>query len=332
MVYASAPYLRLIEDQLPGSQPLHLGAFADERLVGVMPALLARDSHFGRVANSSPFYGSHGGAYSLLTGPERDLCLRSLLEAFRLTCRREGCITSNVVEPLGNRDEALYREVLEPWHTDQRTGQIVDDLSADDDEMMSRYHQKTRNMVRKATKTGVQVNVSTSPEAIEFLARVHGENMGAIGAKPKSPGFFSALTEQLRPTEDWAVYEASIGSQRVAALLVLRFGESTEYFTPVTSAEFRNAQPMSLIVHTAMLDAARLGYSRFNFGGTWTTAQEGVYRFKSRFGASDLPYTYYVSKYEQGEPFDGASRSDLMAAYDGYYLFPFEPESARAEA
>jgi hypothetical protein len=41
-----------------------------------------------------------------------------------------------------------------------------------------------------------------------------------------------------------------------------------------------------------MMETAREGFTCWNWGGTWRS-QEGVYRFKNRFGARDMPYRYF---------------------------------------
>jgi len=63
--------------------------------------------------------------------------------------------------------------------------------------------------------------------------------------------------------------------------LLFYYGKTIEYFTPVFRNEYRSYQPMSLLIYQAMVDGAKAGYERWNWGGTWEN-QEGVYRFKSK--------------------------------------------------
>ena len=78
-----------------------------------------------------------------------------------------------------------------------------------------------------------------------------------------------------------------------------------------------------MLVHHALGAASERGCRRFNFGGTWTT-QDGVYRFKARFGAADMPYRYYVIRLRDESPLLAADPASARAAFDGYYLYPMQ--------
>lgn len=319
-IFASSRYLALIQTHL-NSQPRHLGAFQENRLVGVLPSLLASHPTLGNVNNSSPFYGGHGGVYTTLAGVERDECIRSLLAAYKAQCLEDGCYFSNLVEPLGNNAVDSYQGTLAPWKMDMRIGQVVQHIEVNPDSMMSRYHYKTRNMVRKAQKAGITVHATDDQTALNYLYDVHVENMLAINGKAKPKDFFERLPGLLKAGEDWLIYEAYYQGKRIASLLALFFGEYAEYYTPVIEQEYRSLQPMSMIVHEAMLDSARRGYRHFNFGGTWKT-QEGVYCFKSRWGTTDIPYQYYINTYPGHEDSLQKPPGELLTAFPGFYLFP----------
>ena len=317
LIFASSGYLALIEHHLDGTRPRHLAAYRDDELVGVLPSFTKCAPGFGCVNNSSPFYGSHGGVYTTLGGAARDACVRELLDAWKEQCAEDECDVANLVEPLGNRDAHLYDAALSPWRSDDRIGQVVDPIAADPDARLAGYHQKTRNMVRKAQRQGLELREERA--AVDFLHAVHAENLATIGGRAKPAHFFRALGEHLG--DAWTIYTASLDGERVAGLLVLWFGDCVEYYTPVTRAAFRAAQPMTLLVHHALGEAAARGCRRFNFGGTWTT-QEGVYRFKARFGATDVPYRYYVLRLRDESPLLAADPLSARAALDGYYLYP----------
>ena len=69
-----------------------------------------------------------------------------------------------------------------------------------------------------------------------------------------------------------------------------------------------------------MTDAAARGFTRWNWGGTWLT-QEGVYRFKKKWGARERRYHYYVTINDR--TFLQRSAADLSAGYPWYYTVPY---------
>ena len=87
---------------------------------------------------------------------------------------------------------------------------------------------------------------------------------------------------------------ASLCGEPVAALLLFFYNRIVEYYTPVVRKEYRNSQALSATIFRAMCDASNQRYSWWNWGGTWLS-QDGVYRFKSRWGTKDLPYRYFTS-------------------------------------
>jgi hypothetical protein len=93
-----------------------------------------------------------------------------------------------------------------------------------------------------------------------------------------------------------------------------------EYFTPATDVGYRGLQPMSLLVFTAMQDAVRRGCRWWNWGGTWVT-QDGVYRFKKRWGTVDRRYFYHTTVFDKG--ILRCSPEQLLEAYPYFYVVPF---------
>jgi lipid II:glycine glycyltransferase (peptidoglycan interpeptide bridge formation enzyme) len=198
-----------------------------------------------------------------------------------------------------------------------------------EDELFALYEESARRNVRKARKAGVTFRESRDREAFAFLHRTHDANIRAVNGLPKTQAFFDAVAESV-PHACWVLWIAEQASTPVAALLVFRFNRTVEYFTPAILEEARNAQPLALLVHEAMCQAARDSYRWWNWGGTWAT-QEGVYRFKRKWGAQDMPY-YYYTRISDRRLLD-RSREELLAAFPGFFVAPFDKLStARASA
>ena len=147
--------------------------------------------------------------------------------------------------------------------------------------------------------------------------------MGAMGGRAKEKPVFEAVRANFAFPEDYVVYTAAKNEQIVAALLVLFFNRTAEYYMPATEEPFRQLQPMSLLIFEAMQDAVRRGCKHWNWGGTWLS-QKGVYDFKARWGTRDYPYRYYVREYGEAGRLRGCRREELCAEYPYYYVIPFD--------
>jgi lipid II:glycine glycyltransferase (peptidoglycan interpeptide bridge formation enzyme) len=104
-------------------------------------------------------------------------------------------------------------------------------------------------------------------------------------------------------------------------LLCLYFNSTVEYFTPVLEKDFRNTQALTLVIYEAMVEAMSLGFSQWNWGGTWLN-QDGVYDFKKRWGTTEYRYFYFTKVYDK--TLQKTTKEYLLSEYPGLYLLPFD--------
>ena len=311
LLYHSLRYQNLIIELLGCRQESMLALDESGNIQAALP-LMATDGFLGTVVNSLPYFGSNGG----LIGND-SIARSELITAYCEFIETPGIAASTLIEnPLapGGLDEIACDL------TDERLGQLTP-LPTSDNEgtaLMHSVHYKTRNMIRKAEKLGVEVGVDN--DAMPFLVATHEENMREIGGIAKSQLFFDALPQYFRPGKDYRLYVAQLDGKLIAALLVFFYNRTAEYYTPVVCKEYRGSQALSAVIFRAMCDAASLGYAWWNWGGTWLT-QEGVYRFKSRWGTQDLPYRY-STKVHNPEILK-ASKIELLTAYPSFFTVPF---------
>jgi hypothetical protein len=311
LLYASSRYMNLLLELLGCKQETLLAWRDDGALVGALP-LMSTDGPWGRVFNSLPYYGSNGGLIST-----DDVACAALTDAYNKLVSARGTAAATVIEnPLIEKGCVGLRHEI----TDERIGQLtpIDFGSSHADALMSSFHYKTRNMIRKSEKLGVSVAVENA--RMDFLSSVHEENMREIGGLAKSRQFFTLVLRHFRPEVDYRIYVARLGGEPVAAMLIFFFNRTVEYYTPVVRKEFRDSQALSAVIFRAMCDASREGYVFWNWGGTWLS-QEGVYRFKSRWGTRDIVYRYYTTICNP--QLQSASRAELLAGYPSFYTVPF---------
>ena len=192
-----------------------------------------------------------------------------------------------------------------------------------DDDLMKIIHSKTRNLIRKAQKMDMKYYHSNSFEDLEFLAEVHKQNMEAVGAPPKELDFFIKISEIFEYDKDYRIYIAELDGVKIGALLIVYFNKTIEYFTPAIKVEYRNYQPLNLLIYNAMKDMSEKGYKNWNWGGTTIPGMEGVYHFKKRWGSDECNYYYYNTFYKNLDIIRGLSKKDLLNEYPFFYVIPF---------
>lgn len=279
-------------------------AFEQGRVVGVLPVLI-KPGPFGPVLNSLPFFGSNGGV--LASSAAAEAALRA--EYHRLAS--DVAVATWIAHP--------FMDTPAPRHdlTDERIAQWTT-LSASD-AVPAGVESSARRNIQKAQSSGVTVRESAG--ALRFLEATHRANMAAIGGRAKPAEFFSELSASMTCGRDWRLYVAERDREPVAALLTFEAARTVEYVMPVVVEAARPLQPTALILATAMADAAKRGFTRWNWGGTWLT-QEGVYRFKKKWGAVERRYRYFITLNDAS--LRRRSAAALSAAYPWYFTLPYD--------
>ena len=158
-----------------------------------------------------------------------------------------------------------------------------------------------------------------SLESINFLAKIHVENMTSLGRKAKSEEFYFEFLSQL-PIENWVILEAHLEEETIASLLLIYSSDFVEYFTPVTLSEYKHLNPMSMLILHGFVLATKMKISFWNWGGTWLN-QEGVYKFKKQWNPMEIKYTYHTTVLKP--PILDVEADFLMSSYPFFYIYPF---------
>ncbi len=307
LLYYSTKYKELLEEYLQVDSE-YLIAVDNNEIFGILP-LMKKSGKYGTIINSLPFYGSNGGVLATTNKAHRLLVdeYNKLIE--------DVSASVYITNPLRDNSKRVNYDLL-----DMRIGQWTfigykEDIEGN---IMKSYHSKTRNMVRKAIKEDVKVEINNFQ--IGFLYETHYENITSIGGKPKERRFFELIEKHFDAGKDYNIYVAMLNGKKIGALLLFYYNQTVEYFTPAVVSRYRSYQPNSLMIYQAMIDAAQKGYKWWNWGGTWLT-QEGVYRFKRKFGAVDKEYRYFI-KINNSNIYN-STKEELLKEYENFYVIPF---------
>lgn len=289
---------------------------------GVLP-LLSRDGLLGRVYNSLPFYGSHGGVIARTSDIAQTLYNYVLSPSFGGGNKALIMISENPFLPIEPTIDFPKNLIIE-----DRIIQVtpLDKLpnEPNEEDLMSLFHFKTRNMVRKSLK--VDFKLIESEDLFEPMYKLHVQNMEAIGGTVKPLSFYNSIRENYEFGSEYKLIGAEYNGELAGVLLLFYHNGVVDYHTPTINVEYRNLQPNSFLIFQSMLDAVRNGHKSWNWGGTWKT-QESLYRFKNRWGANDLNYRYVVQVVN--EEILKSSPSTLLKEYPFFFTVPFDMLTAK---
>jgi len=312
LIYYSLKFRNFLCEILNAKYEYYI-ALKENKITGVLP-LIYKTGSLGKVINSLPFYGSNGGILA------NDIETKQLLlDFYKTLINKEDVAAATLIE--NPFDKNYNYSSLETSESDYRIGQLTKIAGQFKtlEDLMCLFHFKTRNVIRKAIKSDIRVSIDNTQ--INFLKKIHNENMLALNGLPKSDLFFENIEKYFDAGIDYNIYIGFYNDVRIAALLVFYYNKTVEYYTPVIDKNFRNLQSLSLIIATAMFDAANKGFEWWNWGGTWTS-QKGVYDFKSKWGTIDENYNYHITV--NNKNIYNATKQQLLNEYNGFYVLPFD--------
>ena len=262
--------------------------------------------------NSLPFFGSNGGIIAA-DAESKEALFNEFISIAKQADTASIMISENplLLSNLHSTNFDFVEERLcqiSPIHFENNHAEML----------MNQFHFKTRNMIRKSFKLGIEVSIDNT--AIDFLYNTHIENMLAVEAKSKPHLFFENIASFFEKNKDYKIYVAKYNGEIVAALLLFFYKDIAEYYTPVIKQEYRALQPNSCLIYQAMIDASEKGFKLWNWGGTGKNL-DTLYRFKSRWGAKDYFYKYYgiINNKEILK----SSPEELSQEYPFFYSVPF---------
>ena len=287
-------------------------------------ALVGRhDADLGLVINSLPWFGGYGG---VAVAPEAPAGVRlELLAEVRSVFEHPsvGFATINLA-PNEMAHIDTYTRQLRPRLVVPRRTQVTmlpAGQAEREESLMSLFHPKARNAVRKGLGGGFRMETVDTDEAWEGLARLHATNMARVGGRPKSLDSIRLLRARV-PAEHRRLTVARSGDRAVAALLTIRVGSTVEYLIPAVDEPQKSSQVLSALIWHEMLQACTTGATRWNWGGTgWQ--QESLLRFKSRRGGKLVPYATLVTCTDDAIGVLRGMSGRLPGGLMDYYLYPF---------
>ncbi len=171
------------------------------------------------------------------------------------------------------------------------------DIAGAEEEMLNAMKQKTRYNIGLAKKRGVQIRMSTEISDIEPFWQLIKETTARDGFAPHPKEHYKKMIENLAPDGMIKLFLAEYDGKVVAAALVSFFGGVATYLHGASSDMYRDVMAPYLLQWEAILEAKRLGCTRYDFGGVNGESYvnkkwEGITRFKLGFNQTAIPTEY----------------------------------------
>jgi serine/alanine adding enzyme len=260
---------RTVFERALGHQCHYLAAFRAESLVGVLPVVEIRSRLFGHFGVSLPFV-NYGGVLA-----DDEEAANALLAEALVRCRK------------GHWRHVELRHMTRAatqWPARSHKVIMERQLEANEDALWASIERKTRNLVRKAEKSGCNVEAGGAELLPDFYS-VFATNMRDLGTPVLGRAFFSEV--MAAAGHRGCVFVVRVGRTAVAASLVLQWRDRVEVPWASSLRSHAALSPNMLLYWGMLRWSVAQGRAVFDFGRS--TPGEGTYRFKQQWGAQPRP-------------------------------------------
>ena len=143
---------------------------------------------------------------------------------------------------------------------------------------------KNRNMIRKATKNGVDIFNGRFPEIYEKFRVIYNCTMdkdNADGYYYFSPEFYKSILEDLPYNSQ--VFWAEKDGQVISASIILAANGRMNYHLSGSIRDFSSLAPTNLLLYKAACWGFANGYRTFYLGGGVGSGEDSLFKFKRAF-------------------------------------------------
>jgi len=311
--FHSSKFLKLLNNLLEAKN-LFIKVKDGNEISGIIP-MFVKDTKYGKVQNSLPYFGSYGGVLS------KKIEISKLILNELNNFNQENEVLSSVIIENPFSDNNIYEKFYKFNSTDTRLCQCTI-LDKSENELFNSLEKRVRWSLKKSDKEDIEVKkLELNKEIISELYRLHKNNMEIKGGQVKNLDFFKYIKKIFCVGKDYDVYGGFYNDKPISFLLVFYHTKFTEYYMPVQNSDYKNLQSSSKLIWESIKESLNQKKHYYNFGGT-PKNNESLYRFKRGWNANDYNYRYYV--YRDLERLKEIDLNELKKLYENFYVFPYD--------
>jgi peptidoglycan pentaglycine glycine transferase (the first glycine) len=202
-----------------------------------------------------------------------------------------------------------FRPAVRDTYFEPRTTLCVD-VRPSDEEILAQMKPKGRYNIRVAQRHGVLVVEDNSPQGLADFLRLYLDMTRRQEIKGKPRAYFEAMLPILWSVGHGSLFFAEYAGQRLAAALVIFFGQTAVYFYGASVDEHRNVMAPYLLHFEIMRQGRARGQRWYDFWGIGPENQpdhpwNDFSTFKRKFGGVEfnivptLDYVYDQAAYDR---------------------------------
>ncbi len=162
-------------------------------------------------------------------------------------------------------------------------------LAKNEEQLWTNIHQKTRNQIRKAQKSGVQIIKDGSAYLAEYYAMVK-ETLGSEGVSVLPLRFYEKVLNVLEPKKMARLFIAIHNGKAISGAIFLFHKDTVYYWHGASLREYLSVSPNNLIQWELIKLSRQEGYIKYDLLSIEPDRLPGIANFKMRFGGETKTY------------------------------------------
>lgn len=195
------------------------------------------------------------------------------------------CNDNNIVSGFTRFNPVLENHKIFEKHIEicQRNHTIFVDLDKDQAILWAEMNKKTRNLIRKAEKNGISIEMTDNREDLERFAELYLETMKKNQAHNKYffPKHFFENTVTLLDS-NISLFVAKLNNKIISAALFIHKYDYIHYHFSGSDKKYLKYAPNNLLIWRVILWAKEKGYKKMHLGGG-SGKDDNLFRFKEGF-------------------------------------------------
>lgn len=164
---------------------------------------------------------------------------------------------------------------------------ILVDLSLDEVALRKNLHQKWRNLLNKAEKVNLELEIANSAEGLSFLMGKYNQMMAEKNFSGPSEKLIKEIKNVTLDESSVQVMVAVKNGVRIGGVLVLGYIDTCHYLVGWNSPEGKIFQSNYFLLWQAILLSKKMGYRWFDLGGINEKLTPGITHFKRGLGGKE---------------------------------------------
>lgn len=160
------------------------------------------------------------------------------------------------------------------------------------EDIFSLIRSSTKRNIKKAEKSGVQIQIFNSTEGMDEFYRLNCQTRKRHGLPPQPFKFFKNIYQSIIANNLGFIVLARYKNKYIAGAIFFHFGKNALYKYGASDSQFQSLRANNLIMWTMIKHYADSGYKNFSFGRT-DLHHSGLRQFKNGWNTQESILNYY---------------------------------------